>query len=241
MPGEALTAVLSAQRVDAALLTPTVLATLDPSRIDGLDTLVTGGEACPAEVVAAWAPGRRDVQRLRPDRGHHLGDVRSALSAGQPVGIGAPIRGVSALVLDARLNPAPVGVVGELYLGGPAVARGYVGRAGLTAERFVADPYGRPGTRMYRSGDLVRWTAAGTLDYLGRADTQVKLRGQRLELGEIENTLLACPQVTRAAASLHHGDAGSQSGGLREPGASHRCRRRDRNRRPVATHLRRAV
>ena len=132
------------------------------------------------------------------------------LSAGQPVGIGAPIPGVCALVLDARLNPAPIGVVGELYLGGPALAHGYVGRAELTAERFVANPYGDAGARMYRTGDLVRWTPAGTLDYLGRADTQIKLRGQRIELGEIENTLLACPQVTQAAATVHHASTGAQ-------------------------------
>ena len=123
--------------------------------------------------------------------------------------IGAPIPGVCALVLDARLNPAPVGVVGELYLGGPALAHGYVGRVELTAERFVANPYGGAGARMYRTGDLVRWTPAGTLDYLGRADTQIKLRGQRIELGEIENTLLACPQVTQAAATVHHSNTGA--------------------------------
>ncbi|KUH89631.1 non-ribosomal peptide synthetase [Mycobacterium sp. GA-1999] len=207
--GEALTAVLHDHRVDAAVLTPTVLATLDRTQLDGLGTLITAGEACAGEVVAAWAPGRRMFNAYGPSETTVWATCTAPLSAGQRVDIGAPIAGVCALVLDARLHPAPVGVVGELYLGGPAVARGYVGRAGLTAERFVANPYGDGGARMYRSGDLVRWTSAGTLEYLGRADTQVKLRGQRIELGEIENSLLGCPQVTHAAATVHQGTAGS--------------------------------
>ena len=207
--GEALTALLQGQQVSAALLTPTVLSSLDRARLDGVDTLITGGEACPAELVAAWAPGRRMFNAYGPTETTIWATCSAPLSAGQPVSIGAPIPGVCALVLDARLNPAPVGVVGELYLGGPALARGYVGRAELTAERFVANPYGGAGARMYRTGDLVRWTPAGTLDYLGRADTQIKLRGQRIELGEIENTLLACPQVTQAAATVHHGNTGA--------------------------------
>ncbi|OBI64088.1 hypothetical protein A5666_09050 [Mycolicibacterium fortuitum] len=188
------------------MITPTVLATLDPAQIDGLDTLVTGGEACPAELVAAWAPGRRMFNAYGPTE-VTIWATWSALSVGQPVRIGAPVPGTYAYVLDARLNPAPVGVVGELYLAGPAVARGYVGRPDLTADRFVANPFGAPGSRLYRTGDLVRWTESGSLEYLGRADAQVKLRGQRLELGEIENTLLACPQVNRAAAAVFHTDA----------------------------------
>ncbi len=204
--GDALTAVIEDHRVDAALITPTVVATLDRTRLGGLRTLVTGGEACPAELVAAWAPGRRMFNAYGPTE-VTIWATWSALSVGEPVRIGAPVPGTCALVLDARLNPTPVGVVGELYLAGPVVARGYVGRAELTADRFVANPFGAPGTRLYRTGDLVRWTSAGNLDYLGRADAQVKLRGQRLELGEIENTLLACPQVSRAAAAVYHNDA----------------------------------
>ena len=205
--GEALHSVLHNQRVDAALITPTVLATLDPARVDGLDTLVTGGEACPAELVAAWAPGRAMFNAYGPTE-VTIWSTWSALTSGEPVRIGAPVPGTYALVLDARLNPAPVGVIGELYLAGPAVARGYVGRPDLTADRFVANPFGDPGSRMYRSGDLVRWTPAGSLEYLGRADAQIKLRGQRLELGEIENAMLACPQVTRAAATIHRSSTG---------------------------------
>ncbi|WP_457920631.1 amino acid adenylation domain-containing protein [Mycolicibacterium septicum] len=205
--GEALTEILSGQNVSAALITPTVLATLDPARVDGLSTLVTGGEACPAELVAAWAPGRRMFNAYGPTE-VTIWATWSALSAGQPVRIGAPVPGTCVLVLDGRLNPAPVGVVGELYVAGPVLARGYVGRPELTADRFVANPFGAPGSRLYRTGDLVRWTPAGSLEYLGRADAQIKLRGQRLELGEIENTLLACPQVTRAAAAVHRGSTG---------------------------------
>jgi amino acid adenylation domain-containing protein len=207
--GEALTALLQGRQVSAAVLTPTVLSSLDRARLGGLDTLITAGEACPAEVVAAWAPGRQMFNAYGPTETTIWATCTAPLAAGQPVGIGAPIPGVCALVLDARLNPAPVGVVGELYLGGPALAHGYVGRVELTAERFVANPFGGAGARMYRTGDLMRWTPASTLDYLGRADTQIKLRGQRIELGEIENTLLSCPQVTQAAATVHHSTTGT--------------------------------
>ena len=210
--GEPLTALLQDQHVNAAVLTPTVLRSLDRARLDGVDTLIAVGEACLPELVAAWAPGRRMFNGYGPTEAT-IWVTCAPLSAGQPIRIGAPIPGVCALVLDSRLNPAPIGVVGELYLAGPALAHGYLGRVGLTAERFVANPfgpYGSAGARMYRTGDLVRWTPAGTLDYLGRADTQIKLRGQRIELGEIENTLLACPQVTQAAATVHQGTAGAQ-------------------------------
>ncbi|HEY1966341.1 MAG TPA: condensation domain-containing protein, partial [Pseudonocardia sp.] len=207
--GEALTALLESQRVNAAFLTPTVLSTLDRARLDGLDTLMVGGEACPAELVAAWAPGRRMFNVYGPTEATFWVTSSAPLSAGQPVDIGAPIPGVCALVLDARLHPAPVGVVGELYVSGPAVAHGYVGRPELTADRFVANPFGESGARMYRTGDLVRWTPDATLAYVGRADTQIKLRGQRIELGEIENTLLACPQVTQAAVTVHDSATGA--------------------------------
>ncbi|HTX95536.1 MAG TPA: amino acid adenylation domain-containing protein, partial [Mycobacterium sp.] len=207
--GDALNALLHDQRVNAAVLTPSVLSSLDPGRLVAVGTLITTGEACPGALAAAWAPGRQMFNAYGPTEAAIWSTCSAPLSVGQPVGIGTPIPGMSALVLDARLNPAPIGVVGELYLGGPGVARGYVGRAELTAERFVANPFGDAGARMYRTGDLVRWTPAGTLDYLGRADSQIKLRGQRIELGEIENSLLACPYITQAVAALHSNGTGA--------------------------------
>ena len=206
--GEALTGLLHGQRVTAAILTPTVLSSLDRARLDGLDTLIAVGEACPGEVVAAWAPGRQMFNGYGPSE-TTIWVTCAPLSAEGPVRIGTPIPGVCAVVLDACLNPVPIGVVGELYVSGPALAHGYMGRMDLTAERFVANPLGDPGTRMYRTGDLVRWTRDGTLDFVGRADSQIKLRGQRIELGEIENTLLACPHVTQAAVTVHDSATGS--------------------------------
>ncbi|WP_156745553.1 condensation domain-containing protein, partial [Mycobacterium sp. E1319] len=197
-----LTALLAEHRVSAAMLTPTVLASLDRDLLGALSTVITVGEACPAELVAAWAPGRRMLNNYGPTEAS-IWATGSRLVPGRPVTIGTPIPGVVALALDGRLRPAPVGVVGELYLAGPGLAHGYVGRAGLTAERFVADPFGERGARMYRTGDLVRWNGAGELAYLGRADFQVKLRGQRIELGEVENALLACAEVTVAAAAVY--------------------------------------
>nr|WP_084271280.1 non-ribosomal peptide synthetase [Mycobacterium avium] len=207
--GEALTALLHNQRVGTAILTPTVISTLDHGRLDGLHTLVAVGEACLPELVDGWAPGRQMFNGYGPSE-TTIWVTCARLTAGQPVRIGAPIPGVCARVLDGWLKPVPVGVVGELYLSGPALGHGYLGRVDLTAERFVANPFGGPGERMYRTGDLVRWTPEGTLDYLGRADNQIKLRGQRIELGEIENTLLGCPQVTQAAVTVQDSAAGSQ-------------------------------
>ena len=197
--GAPLAAQLLRQGLTHATLPPVVVGALPvDAALPALTSLVVAGEALRAEVVAPWLADRQVVNAYGPTETTvwatwHVCEA----GAGEPP-IGRPIPHMRAAVLDAALQPVPVGVVGELYLAGPGVARGYLGQPGLTAARFVADPWGAPGTRMYRSGDLVRWRADGTLAFVGRADFQVKVRGVRIELGEIEATLAQHPAVRDA-------------------------------------------
>ncbi|MBF6132698.1 non-ribosomal peptide synthetase [Nocardia otitidiscaviarum] len=190
--GTALAELIAAERVTHLVITPSALATMDPEAVTTVRVLAVAGEAISTELVERWTPGRTLVNLYGPTEFTIWATASEPLRVDAPVTIGRPIRGAGTLVLDDRLRPVPLGVAGELYLAGPALARGYHARPGLTAQRFVADPYGAPGDRLYRTGDLVRWVgsaAAARLEYLGRTDFQVKVRGQRIELGEIDTVL----------------------------------------------------
>ncbi|MGH3754837.1 MAG: amino acid adenylation domain-containing protein, partial [Pseudonocardiaceae bacterium] len=199
--GEALARVLAEQQVTHALIPPAALATVPAAAaaaLTGFRTLIVGGDVCPPELVARWAPGRRMINSYGPTESTVVATWSEPLTATGGAPIGTPIANTQGYVLDRALRPVPAGAVGELYLAGIGLARGYLRRPGLTAERFLAHPFAGPGTRMYRTGDLVRWGADGQLRFVGRADEQVKIRGFRIEPGEIETVLQAHPDVDRA-------------------------------------------
>ncbi|HEX8093352.1 amino acid adenylation domain-containing protein [Jatrophihabitans sp.] len=210
---------ITAQRVTSADFVPSMLEAFlslpTAAACTSLRQLFAGGEALTAALAARCAA-------MLPARLSNLyGPTEVAIEAThhryeQPAGpvrtvpIGRPVWNSRAYVLDARLQPVRVGVPGELYLAGIQLADGYLYRAGLTAERFLADPFGAPGQRMYRTGDLARWSSDGLIDYLGRTDDQVKLRGQRIELGEIVAVALEYPGVREAVVLLREDRPGDQ-------------------------------
>jgi amino acid adenylation domain-containing protein len=206
----ALTALLRAERITLSYVPPAVLSLVDPAELHGsaLRLVFCAGEALRPEQVERWArPGLELHNSYGPTETTVIvTDHRFPVPPPPgPAPIGTALPGHRALVLDAQLRPAPIGVPGELYIAGTGVAHGYLGRPALTAERFVPDPHGAPGERMYATGDLVRWRSDGVLQFLGRADRQVKLRGQRIELGEIEHALARHPAVREAVVVLHRG------------------------------------
>ncbi|MGW4650750.1 amino acid adenylation domain-containing protein [Kitasatospora sp. NPDC004289] len=197
--GEDLTGLLAEREVTHATLPPAVLATLPEGSIAPETVLIVAGEACPSELMASWAQDRPMFNSYGPTETTVDATLWRWRPGAAEVAIGAPVLNTRVFVLDAMLRPVPIGVVGELYVAGAGLARGYVGRPGLTAERFVACPFGGSGARMYRTGDQARWNENGELVFAGRADDQVKIRGFRIEPGEIQTVLNAHPALRQAA------------------------------------------
>ncbi|CAN7451819.1 amino acid adenylation domain-containing protein [Duganella sp. LjRoot269] len=195
IPGPTLVHTINHHDVSVVTLPPSVLALLQPADLPTLKTVITAGEACSLELVKRWSAGCRFINAYGPTEA----TVCATMAVMQPqatcVSIGRPLANTRLYVLDPLLQPVPRGVAGELYIAGIGLARGYLGRPDLTAERFVANPFGAPGERMYKTGDLARYLQDGGLEFLGRLDHQVKIRGFRIELGELEAVIGEHPGV----------------------------------------------
>ncbi|WP_170247387.1 non-ribosomal peptide synthetase, partial [Nonomuraea zeae] len=206
-------ALIADSGITIAQATPSLwhaLLSTDPAIAHGVRVLV-GGEALPPSLAATMVEHAAEVTNLYGPTETTVWSTSAAVTSSvAPVSIGGPIRKTLANVLDSDLRPVPPGVPGELYIAGAGVTRGYHRKPVLTAERFVADPFGPPGTRMYRTGDLASWRPDGQLDFLGRVDHQVKIRGFRIELGEIENVLTTHDDVDQAVVTVREDRPGDK-------------------------------
>ncbi|MFI1338495.1 amino acid adenylation domain-containing protein, partial [Streptomyces sp. NPDC020845] len=205
--------------VSLVKITPSHLALLDDSAHQPSGRLIIAGEPLPTEALHTWhthhphtavtnSYGPTETTVAATD--HTIPTPTGGASGTGTIPIGRPMWNTRTYVLDHALRPAPAGVAGELYIAGTGLARGYLHQPVLTAERFVPDPFGPPGTRMYRTGDLARWNTNGTLEHLGRTDTQVKVRGFRIELGEVEAAMGGVEGVAQAAAVVREDRPGEK-------------------------------
>lgn len=206
MPGAPLAETLTRQRITHATLPPAAITALPdvPLLVGG--TLVSTGDVCTPAIVRRWAGRTRVINGYGPTETTVGATITGPLRPGGALSVGRPFVNTRIHLMDHRLRLVPPGVPGEICIGGPGVARGYLDRPALTAERFVPDPFGPPGTRLYRSGDVGVWDDEGELRFLGRVDDQVKIRGFRIELGEIEAALQRHPEVDQAVAVARNED-----------------------------------
>ncbi|MFO0876009.1 MAG: amino acid adenylation domain-containing protein [Gemmataceae bacterium] len=199
LPGPGLASLLVEKRVSITTMPPSIVQALPAGDYPDLRLMTVAGEACPAELVTRWAVnGRRVINAYGPTEATVCATWVETTPNGQAPTIGRPMARTQVYIVDGDLQPVPVGVSGELLLAGPGLALGYLGQPGLTAERFIPHPF-VAGEVAYRTGDLVRWRADGQIEFLGRLDHQVKLRGHRIELEEIQEVLRQHPAVAEAA------------------------------------------
>ncbi|WP_158708263.1 non-ribosomal peptide synthetase [Streptomyces sp. NRRL S-455] len=209
-PGPALADLAVRHAVTHAAIPPAVLQLIPEGALPAGMTLVVAAESCPPELVERWSSGRLMLNSYGPTEATVCATMSGPLTGSVVPPIGGPIADTAVYVLDGALQPVPPGVPGELYVRGPGLARGYLGRPSLTSSRFVASPYGSAGGVMYRTGDLVRWNADGVLEYLGRTDTQIKLRGMRIEPSEIETVVTRQSGIRRAAVLVREDAPGDR-------------------------------
>ncbi|MBD2234787.1 non-ribosomal peptide synthetase [Phormidium tenue] len=205
LPGMALMQFLQEHAITHALMTPAVLAVLPSGELPNLQVLITGGEICSSQVIDRWAANRRFFNAYGPTETTIWATVAELHPGDNPLTIGRPILNTQVYILDAHLNPVPAGIPGELYIGGAGVAQGYLNRPGLTMKRFVStdlkgvfSPTNKQQSTLYKTGDRVLYNRDGTIHFLGRIDHQIKIRGFRVELGEIETTLQRHPAIQDA-------------------------------------------
>ena len=205
--GSMLIDLLESERISATLLPPSILAAAPPRPLPALKLLMIGGESAVPEVYANWSAHRRLWNLYGPTEVTVWGTGTDSASVTDPSNIGSPVANTQTYVLNSALQPSPVGMPDELYIAGPGVARGYWNQPALTAAAFLPDPFSaEPGARMYRTGDRVRWRPDGKLDFLGRVDQQIKVRGFRIEPGEIETVLNSHPAIQTSAVVKENRD-----------------------------------
>ncbi len=199
-PGIDLIRFLRQQSITHATLPPTALAALPKEELPNLQTLIVAGEACNPKLIAQWSKERRFFNAYGPTESTVCATVAECTFGETQPTIGRAIANIQIYILDHNLQPVPIGVPGELYIGGDGLARGYLNRPELTKEKFISNPFKKTeGSRLYKTGDLARYLPDGNIEFLGRVDNQVKIRGFRIELDEIEKLLIQHPDVKQAA------------------------------------------
>lgn len=210
LSGVALLQLLRDEAITNVTLPPAVLKVLPSENLPTLRTIISAGEACSGDIVR-WAAGRHFFNAYGPTEVTIWATVAQLSDDSAKPPIGRPIANTQIYILDAELEPVPIGVVGELYIGGVGSARGYLNQTDLTAQQFIPHPFSsEPGTRLYKTGDLARYRHDGNISFLGRIDEQVKLRGFRIELGEIETVLTQHPAVQEAVVIVREDVAGDK-------------------------------